>query len=151
MEIKLYKITDDVNVVHKTLGTDKTVTGTVRDSLDVYKPSILVAQDISDYNYMYIPEFGRYYFISGCVAVRTGLYQITDVLEDVLMSLKSQFLNIEAIIDKTELKSLGDEYIDDGSFITSSKMVTQIYNYSSGFNDNPDFILLTAGGVASNE
>ena len=151
MQIQLYNISDDVNVVNKHLGTAHVITGTVRGELDLFKPAILVAEDISDYNYMYIPEYSRYYFISGCTAVRTGLYMIENVSEDVLMTLKGQFLNIEAIIDKTESKSLGDEYIDDGSFVTSSKMVTQIYNYSSGFNDNPDFILLTAGGVASNE
>ena len=149
MQIQLYTITDDVNVVNKSLGTAKTITGTVRDSVDLYKPTILVAQDVSEYNYMYIPDFDRYYFISGCVAVRTGVYQITEVYEDVLMSLKGQFLGIEAIIDKTESKTLGNEYVDDGSFITSAKSFTKVYNFPTGFNDNPEFILLTAGGVST--
>lgn len=147
MIIKLYKTEDDPRVVDKTLTNEISITGTCKDTLDTFAPTILIGQDVTGYNYMYIPVFERYYFIDGCSIVRTGLYQIEGVKEDVLMSLKDQLLDLSVIIDKTESKTLGDEYIDDGSFITSQKSIQKVYNFPTGFNDTPDFILLTAGAI----
>ncbi len=148
MEIRFYKTKDDKNVVNKTLTNELQVSGIARDVVDLYSPEILLNQDVSGYNYMYIPQFNKYYFVNGCTIVRTGLYQIKNVEEDVLMSLKNQFLHVRAIIDKTAKTSLGDEYINDGSFVTSSKTIDQVYNFANGFNDTPDFILLTAGALS---
>lgn len=147
MLIKLYKTEDDRSVVNKTLTNELSVQGTMRDVLDTFSPEVMLAQDVKDYNYMYIPSLDRYYFVNGCTIVRTGLYQLKDVEEDVLMSLKSQFLDVYAIIDKTASSELGDEYINDGSFITSSKSINQLVKFPEGFNDTPDYILLTAGGT----
>ena len=147
MIIKLYKTEDDRSVVNKTLTNELTVQGTMRDVLDTFSPEVMLTQDVKDYNYMYIPSLDRYYFVNGCTIVRTGLYQLRDVEEDVLMSLKSQFLDVYAIIDKTASSELGDEYINDGSFITSAKSIQKVYNFARGFNDTPDFILLTAGAI----
>ena len=148
MEIRFYKTKDDKNVVNKTLTNELQVSGIARDVVDLYSPEILLNQDVSGYNYMYIPQFNKYYFVNGCTIVRTGLYQIKNVEEDVLMSLKNQFLHVRAIIDKTAKTTLGDEYINDGSFVTSSKTIDQVYNFTTGFNDTPDFILLTAGALS---
>lgn len=147
MIIKLYKCSDDKIVVNKTLTDEKTIEGTTKEILNIHSPSILVTQDITGYNYMYIPDFDHYYFINGCDIVRQGLYQIKEVKQDVLMTHKDQFLQLNAIIDKTNNVELADEYMNDGSFVTSNKSYNTIYNFPSGFNDEPDYILLTAGGV----
>lgn len=147
MIIKLYKCSDSPIVVNKTLTDEKIITGTTKELLNIHSPSILVAQDVSEYNYMYIPDFDHYYYINGCDIVKNGLYQIKEVRSDVLMTYKDQFLSLPAIIDKTESAALGDEYINDGSFISSVQTYNTIYNFTSGFNDEPDYILLTAGGL----
>lgn len=147
MEIIFYKVGDDPRKVFKNLTNEHSVQGTCRNELDVFSPEIVMEFDCTGYNYMYIPQFERYYYINGCTIVNQGLYKVEDVKEDVLMSLNSQFINLECIIDKTESASVGDEYINDGSFIISEKTINQVYNYSQGFNDTPDFILLTAGGI----
>lgn len=145
----LYKISDPPNKLTKTLEHLKTIQGTIRGELDEFSPTILVEEDVSKYNYMFISETNRYYFIDGCSQIRTGMYEIKNVKEDVLTTWGSQVLNLEVIIDKTEKLNLGNEYIDDGDFITSAKSVTKVYNFSGGFNDDPEYILLTAGGVAN--
>lgn len=146
MEIQFFKITDAPEKVNKTLGSGLSVQGTCRSELDVFSPEIVLGTDVSDYNYMYIPYFSRYYYINGCVIVNNGLYKVTGVHEDVLMSLKNQFLMLNAIVDKSALYSVGDEYINDGSFIASSRTFDKVINFPVGFNDRPDFILVTAGG-----
>lgn len=147
MEIQFFKISDAPERVNKSLGNGISVNGTCRSELDTYSPEITLETNVSEYNYMYIPEFSRYYYINGCVIVNNGLYKVTGVHEDVLMSLKDQFLMLNAIVDKSALYSIGDEYINDGSFISSSKTFNKVFNFPSGFNDKPDFILVTAGGI----
>ena len=146
MEIRFYKITDDPIKVDKNLTNEIIVQGTCRDEIDLFSPEVVVGFDCREYNYMYIPEFDRYYFINGGSFVSNGLFRVKDVGEDVLMSLKDELQDLMVIIDKTEMSAVGNEYIDDGSFITSSKTINKVYNFPDGFNDNPDFILLTAGG-----
>lgn len=146
MEIQFFKITDAPEVMRKTLGTPHTVQGTCRDELDMFSPVIMLGFDCSEYNYMFIPELSRYYYINGCVAVTGELFRITGVHEDVLMSHSEALDNVMVIIDKTEMPGVCNEYIQDGSFVTSSQTTGQIYQFEDGFNDNPDFILLTAGG-----
>lgn len=146
MILRFYKITDAPEVVNKTLGEFLEVEGTCRSELDTFSPEVVVGFDCRDYNYMYIPEFDRYYFINGGSFVSNGLFRVKDVREDVLMSLKDELQNLMVIIDKTEMPGVGNEYINDGSFITSSKTINKVYDFPDGFNDNPDFILLTAGG-----
>ena len=147
MIIKLYKCSDSPIVVNKTLTDEKIITGTTKELLNIHNPSIVVAQDVSEYNYMYIPDFDHYYYINGCDIVKNGLYQIKEVRSDVLMTYKEQFVSLSAIIDKTNNIELADEYMNDGSFVTSNKTYNTIYNFPSGFNDDPDYILLTAGGI----
>ena len=67
---------------------------------------------ITDANYMYISEFGRYYFIQDITISVTGLYQITAIV-DVLMSWKVNILNLNAFVERNEFEF--DEYLQDES------------------------------------
>lgn len=153
MIIKLYQIFDAPNVVHKTLMYEHSLEGILKEPVDYYSPEIMVkTRMISNlegfnYNYMYIPNFKKYYYINGFEVINSDLFRIKDVKEDVLMSLKSAFELVDCIVDKSESDIVGDKYINDGSFITSAKTIDQIYNYPNGFNDTPDYILITAGGI----
>lgn len=39
----------------------------------------------------------------------------------------------------------GDEYIDDGSLVCENVMFNRVYNFARGFNNSPEYILITAG------
>lgn len=56
---------------------------------------------ITDANYLYIPEFGRYYFIQDMIIGVTGLYQINASV-DVLMSWRVNILNLNAFVERNE-------------------------------------------------
>lgn len=56
---------------------------------------------ITDANYMYISEFGRFYFIQDITISVTGIYQITAIV-DVLMSWRDNILNLNCFIDRNE-------------------------------------------------
>lgn len=72
-----------------------------------------ISNDVSLYysNYVYIPEFKRYYYINDIIVVTNALIQInTDV--DVLMSFKDDILNLDAFIGRNEY-NYDDTLVDD--------------------------------------
>lgn len=148
MEIKLYKTSSPRKKLVKELSDGVTLTGTLRGQSSVMSPSLQI-QDIAviGYNYCYIPDFGRYYYINGINALRANLFELSLGI-DVLMTYAAEIRNNTAIIDRTESGTSANVYIDNGTFVNTSKLETATYNFSGGFNDTPEYILITAGGVA---
>lgn len=98
-----------------------------------------------NYNYMYISEFNRWYFIDDIVSVRNKIWTIKATV-DVLMSFKNDILQSSAIIDKVENEEVGNLYLDDGSFVMDSRKYNEIKEFPNGLNENGSFILICAGG-----
>lgn len=148
MEIKLYKTSSPRKKLVKDLTDEITLVGTLRAQSSVMSPTFTV-QDTSvvGYNYCYIPDFGRWYYINGIDALRANLYELSLGM-DVLMTYATEIRNNTAIIDRAESGTTANVYIDNGTFINTSKLETATYNFSGGFNDTPEYILITAGGIA---
>lgn len=143
MVIDLFINSSENNRVSKVLSDKLEITGTLRGETNVVNPEILIEHaNPTRYNYAYIPEFHRYYFIKDFTAVRNGLWQV-HLAVDVLETYKTEIKGMLAIIDKNE--TVGNNYFNDGSFVLDSRAYNQIINFSNGFNDNGEFILITAG------
>lgn len=112
MNIIFYKLQDEVNDVKKTRTltatstyTPLTVVGKLRSSASKVTPTIDFGQDItyfSDYNYAYIADFGRYYFVDDMISVRESLTSISfrvDVLTSFLT--QSNITGIEGYVGRT--------------------------------------------------
>lgn len=148
MYIKFYYTTSPDNRMTKYLTGELSLEGTLRESSNVVNPSILIEKDVddlTDYNYVYIPEFNRYYFITEMQSFRNG-FTIVSLSVDVLFSFKDDILNNVAIIDKAQQIDYSNLYYDDGSFITDTRDFYTIKTFENGFNDEGEFILITAGG-----
>lgn len=98
---------------------------------------------LSGINYLYWRDTGRYYFIDD-VQVLTGgrvaLYCTVDVLESFSTSIKNQ----TAIVAKQQNDN--NMYYNDGSFVRDSREFYTIKTFANGFNDQGEYILITAGG-----
>ena len=146
MQIKFYYNSSEKNKIGKSLSKELTMNGNLRDECSVISPTILVEHsNLSDYNYVYIPEFKRYYFITEMTIVRNNLWRIS-LKVDVLESFKSDILNLSCIVDKQQNQSYNN-YIDDGSYINRADSFVEISNYQNGFNSSGEFILITAGAI----
>ena len=145
MEIRLYNSSDETNKINKTLTNEIVLNGTLKDETSVVNPIILIeANNLTQYNYCYIPLFKRYYFIKDITVVRNHLFRIfLDI--DVLMSYKNDILNLDVIIDKSETNNNADKYINDGSFVCENKSYNTVLNFNKGFNEQANYILVTAG------
>lgn len=147
MEIKLYKTSSPCKKLVKELTDEITLTGTLRGQSSVMSPSLQI-QDIAviGYNYCYIPDFGRYYYINDINALRANLFELSLGI-DVLMTYAGAIRNNAAIIDKVQPQRGAMPYINDGSYVNTNKMYQTVINFSNGFNDAGEFILITAGGM----
>ena len=145
MEIHLYVNSSEKNQLGKTLGSELILTGNLRDEANVINPVILIrADNISGYNYAYVKEFNRYYFIRNMVSVRTGLWRI-ELSVDVLESYKTEIKKLSVILRDTETTG-ATNYLSGDVWKTNVKETTNIINFSGGLSDTGEFILITAGG-----
>lgn len=146
MVIDLYINSSENNRVSKVLSGKFELTGTLRGETNVINPEILIEHtNPTGYNYAYIPEFNRYYFINEFTSVRNGLWRVR-LTVDVLETYKKQIKQMPAIIDKQQNKGNSNLYLNDGSYVIDSRSYNTILNFSGGFNNGGEFILITAGG-----
>lgn len=144
--ISLYKTASENNRVVKALTSGKEMSGELRNQTSVLNPSIRIesADNISTYNYAYIPEFGRYYYISDITSVRTNCW-IISLRCDVLMSYSAQIKALRPIIEREEIgQSSG--LIDNDMPININKKV-QKYYFPKGFTKDIQYVLTTSGGA----
>ena len=151
MDIVLYSYSDLPNKINKSLSDGTTITGALRQPSSVTNPTITinVISNLTDYNYAYISEYGRYYFINDIVYDRTDI-AILHMTCDVLMSFADQLNHSTVIVEKSaDIPNVGTPYIKTENDVVLVKRKTDIVPFLNGFNDDGEFILITAGGFAS--
>lgn len=144
--ISLFKTNSENNRVVKTLTDEKQLSGELRNQTSVLNPSIRIesADNISAYNYAYISEFGRYYYITDIVSVRTKCW-VVSLRCDVLMSYKDEIRGLNVILDNTQETGLSN-YLASPNWVNLVKTKTDIKVFPSGLSEQGEFILITAGG-----
>lgn len=145
MNITLYINKSEKNKIGKNLSNDFSLSGALRDATNIINPVILIElNEIGNYNYCYIPEFNRYYFITDITVIRTGLFAIS-LMVDVLESFQTSIKNLSVILLNTQ--NVGSSnYLSSPVFRNNVKSKTDIINFPNGLNDSGEFILITAGG-----
>lgn len=145
MNIKLYYNTSDNRQIKKVLLSELSIAGTLREETSLINPVIVIQSDsLLRYNYVYIPEFKRYYYITNIESVRSRLWRL-HLEVDPLMSFKADILSLKVVVNKQSDALNGDEFIDDGSLVTDNMIFKNVYNFPSGFNNIGEYILITAG------
>lgn len=145
MNITLYVNTSEPEKLDKTLTGAISLSGFLREESSIIDPVVLIEGNVSSlagYNYAYISDFGRYYFITGIESVRTGLIRVY-MHVDVLTSFKTGIRSNNALIDKQN--SAGNVYLNDGTWKHEAREFYTITTFPNGFNDNGEYILITAG------
>ena len=145
MELNLYYNTSDNRTINKTLTPGLAISGNLREESSIIKPIITIKSDtLIRENYAYIPETQRYYYITNKESIRTGIWRL-HMKVDPLMSFKRDILALSVVVSKQSAITNGDEYIDDSSLVTDNQLFKTVYKFTDGFNDNAQYILITAG------
>mgnify|MGYP006923260536 CR=1 FL=1 len=132
------------------IGKDLTGSHTISDVLlkrdtSILKPVLVInsVQDIFTFNYMYISEFGRYYFIDDIRSVHDNLWEISAHV-DVLETYKSAILTNNAVIRRQSLKY--NTYLNDPEWKTYAYEQVAAFKFPvTPFTKNLQYVLTVAG------
>lgn len=144
MDIKLYHCSSDPRVVTKDISDMVSYnSATARDAFDVMGGSIIIAtaSDLSDYNYAYITDVGRYYYITDITVLRDGVWQLT-LAVDVLMTYDTAIRALHGTVDRQT--NVNNGYISDPEYkaLTFSAIVTKTFPNEM---NSDSIILMTIG------
>lgn len=146
MQIKLYYNGSDERVVDKVLTPSDGVSYTAhfKDDSSIINPVLTLSPNVNiyNYNYLYIPTFKRYYYITD-VTVSTQRY-IVNCKCDVLMSFKAGIKAQKCVIERSA--TLFNEYLEDERFKAYQYTHRDTYRFNGGFDeDAQEFILVVCG------
>ena len=145
MNITFYKNNSDKRYLNKTLSNALVVSGvSLYDSTSVTNPVLKVsggATKIATYNYLYIPDFNRYYYITD-FTVENG-YILVSCKVDVLMSYASAISACECVAKRQE--NAYNFYLHDDRFKTYAYKNLFIHKFTSPFTKASKFILTVNG------
>lgn len=159
MKVYLYENSSDTHVIGKQLKNKTKFEGDgVRflhptslenPTIEIYLADGAEVSDYTIYNYMYIPQFDRYYYISNMTFKTAKIVNITGEV-DALESFKSDLLDADNIqyINRTSVSGLWNKYIPDSNFKLSSIDWIQYKNFGIDLiTPTGDYILTTISGV----
>lgn len=117
-----------------------TLEGTLREATSVTTPTIILKlDDKPNFNYVYINEFNRYYFVEDIVSIRNNLWSVS-LSVDVLMSYKLAILNCSGFVERNEF-NFNSKLIDDKRVIEQGVDVEEYSVSNSLFDTTPSFIV----------
>ena len=143
MTVIFYKYDSIKNKINKTLSNGLTINDVViQNDFDITDFELLIKNNNfnSEYNYCYIQDLGRYYFIESVEKMNGTIYKIR-VSVDVLKSYANDIQNISAIITKSENP--------DDNFVNcevSGNYTNEVINLTDNFNHSGNLILVTSLG-----
>ena len=101
MRITFYKTISPKNKINKVLSDSVEVQGTLKKNTDILSPLIRFLNttnfNVFDYNYCYISELNRYYFIDDITILSDTIFEVS-LSVDVLMTYKTPILSLECSI-----------------------------------------------------
>ncbi len=116
------------------------------ETTNVINPSVIIGgftkmEDVSGYNYCYIAQFKRYYFISEIKNLTGGRVQI-DMHVDVLKTYKASILDSQQLIIAENDK--GKMYLSNREWVTDERTYTRCYNFDGNHfgTENDSFVLV---------
>lgn len=141
MEIQLYSMTSEKNRLGKSKTLITTLSGSLKNQCNILTPSIVIEYlPPTRFNYFYIPEFSRYYFVTNITYITNGIVEITGSV-DVLDSYEQAIRMNYGVIQRQENVFNLDLY--DKSFLTQQNTQLQVKQFPSGFNSVPQIVLAT--------
>ena len=143
MTVIFYKYNGIKNKINKTLENGLTVNDVViQNDFDITNFELLIKDTNfnSEYNYCFIQDLERYYFIESVEKMNGTIYKIR-LTVDVLKSFSTQIENIQAVITKSENP--------DNNFVDCEKSenyTSEVINLTDNFNHSGNLILVTSLG-----
>lgn len=145
LSVQLMNNSSPVEKIGKTLSAGNTYSCALKDDTSVLDPAIIIqtSDNIYTFNYMYISDFGRYYFINDILSLNNNRWMIKAHV-DVLETYKDNILSNQAVIKRqTELYNT---YLNDPEWKVYAYEKTVAYKFSAApFTKDLKYLLTVAG------
>ena len=138
--IQLFWNKSDNIVVNKNITSVTSVTGALRNESEIVDPTILIEYSHpNNFNYLYIEEFKRYYYVVDRTSIRNNIVEVSAHC-DVLMTYKAQFLNLPAVIDRNTHDY--NVYLPDDQFSAMAYERVQLRKFPNSLSKNKNLIFV---------
>lgn len=147
--IQFYKYTGRPRTVNKTLGESTDISGVLYDNFNMIKPVITIRkQDVSNFNYCFIPDFNRYYFIEEVTLQNKNEYEMQLSL-DVLKTYETQILDATGRVTEQDNP---DPYISNRETVYKRTPNFEKVPFAETglLNENGGIIMVTLKGTTEN-
>lgn len=142
MKVEFYHTADNTNTINKTLQPITTLDIIFRQAVNEATPFIILNKDkITGSNYVHIPNFNRYYFISSVDNYTANLLRI-ELVTDLLMTYKDEILNSTVLITATNTPSYFSSNLP-----TQTKTIKRVVKSDVTLEKENSLILTTIGGL----
>lgn len=147
----LMKCKSDTDILGKSWEDAITIEGKLMYEQDIMKPIFVVDGNYSEYNYAYLPDFDRYYFITEQL-IKTGTVTEIHLQEDILQSWAEDILANDAVLERQESK-INVYFADDMYWTQTNKDIKTVPFTTSNGNElvfdipSDNYILTIAGGA----
>lgn len=147
MLCKFYKTTSPKNAINKVLTDEVEKDLFLKDDVNILRPdfNITIFDGIFTYNYAYVPDFSRYYFIDDIVILTVKIVQVR-LKVDVLETWKSDILTANCHITKDNNSNMYG-----ASIATSQKRTSEVLTHSPIFELQDYFIMSATRGELYSE
>ena len=144
MIMKMYNTTDSNNTMGKTLTDETSFDIKLKGEVSITQPVVVLhSNNIILFNYAYIPDFHRFYFVDKIELFPNGIYNIS-LKVDVLETYKTDIAESSGLISKQT--NINNYYND--SYESEIKKEVDLYRSTKTFDlDVKEKILVTIGGV----
>ena len=146
MTITLYNNTSPNNKINKVLTNSTQLTGDFREETGLISPVFRVeGMQNRSFNYAYIPDFNRYYYITGYSSLGHNILEL-QLKVDVLMSYKTDIYATTGYVERASLNTATQPDVDDGMRISKAGLTDTVIEYNSSISPTVGaVILLTVG------
>ena len=145
LTVTLYNNGSPVEKIGKTLTNGSDFSCLLKDATSILRPTKEVSSsaNLSGFNYMYISDFGRYYFIDDIVSTHNNRWEISAHV-DVLETYKTQILVNSAVVRRQQ--SQYNLYLDDPDFHAYNYERIQTIKFpTNNFNKALNYVLVVNG------
>lgn len=139
--LELYKVTNQTNEITKTLQNPIVINGVFRSEIDAIDVIVEIESSTFDFNYVYIMNLGKYYFLQNLVHVNAKIIRM-QLHCDVLMTYKQDILASYGLLTQGNNTNMYYPTIPH-----TTKQITRRIEFENPFIGNGVYVLTTIKGV----
>ena len=151
MKCRLYKNTADFRELDKSkfLTLINEIECNIKENTSIINPILKISKlkvnTIKKLNYLYLPDFNRYYFVNDIIECTGNILELHCKV-DVLFSYKDDIRGITALILRQE--NINNPYIEDSQLLVRNNRTFEKINIGKvGDSNNHYYLTVNNGGV----